>query len=182
MTFFFKTTTEYFIQLALFTCTFHRWILLTGEEICWICLNFTWLAQFFGVHPRAISRWLTDQSELALYVCYVLKNIKQNIAQRSFVHVWKLFLRCPFYLFSLIYSWQFLGPMISQDCLPGLRQLRPLYFSALDTLRIESPSIFLDKSGRGNLILSKLQIQTFLRRQSNRYRTIHCVCQIKAAI
>ena len=99
MTFFFKTTTEYFLHLALFTCTFHWWILLTGEEICWICFNFTSLAQFFGVHTRANSRWLTDQSELALYVCYVLKNIKQNIAQRSFVHVWKLLLRCPFPFF-----------------------------------------------------------------------------------
>ena len=53
------------------------------------------------------------------------------------------------------------------------------------TLRTESPSIFLDKSGRGRnlcrhprqFILSMLQIQIFLRRQSNRYRKIHCVCQ-----
>ena len=53
------------------------------------------------------------------------------------------------------------------------------------TLRTESPSIFLGKSGRGRnlcrhpqqFILSMLQIQIFLRRQSNRYRSIHCVCQ-----
>ena len=53
------------------------------------------------------------------------------------------------------------------------------------TLRTESPSIFLDKSGRERnlcrqprqFILSMLQIQIFLRRQSNRYRSIHCVCQ-----
>ena len=55
----------------------------------------------------------------------------------------------------------------------------------ISTLRTESPSIFLDKSGRGRnlcrhpqqFILSMLQIQIFLRRQSNRYRSIHCVCQ-----
>ena len=53
------------------------------------------------------------------------------------------------------------------------------------TLRTESPSIFPDESGRGRnlcrhprqFILSMLQIQFFLRRQSNRYRSIHCVCQ-----
>ena len=53
------------------------------------------------------------------------------------------------------------------------------------TLRTESPSIFLDKSGRGRnlcqhprqFILSLLQIQILLRRQSNGYRSIHCVCQ-----
>ena len=53
------------------------------------------------------------------------------------------------------------------------------------TLRTESPSIFLDESGRGRNLcrhprqstLSMLQIQIFLRRQSNRYRNIHCVCQ-----
>ena len=52
------------------------------------------------------------------------------------------------------------------------------------TLRTESLSSFLDKSGRGRnlcrhpqqFILSMLQIQIFLRRQSNRYRSIHCVC------
>ena len=51
------------------------------------------------------------------------------------------------------------------------------------TLRTESPSIFLDKSGRGRnlcryprqFILSMLEIQIFLWRQSNRYRSIHCV-------
>ena len=32
--FFFKTTTEYFLQIPLLICTFYRCILLTGEEIC----------------------------------------------------------------------------------------------------------------------------------------------------
>ena len=49
----------------------------------------------------------------------------------------------------------------------------------------QSPSIFLDKSGRGRnlcrhprqFIMSMLQIQIFWRRQSGRYRSIHCVCQ-----
>ena len=41
LTFLFKTITEYFLQLPLFICTYHRCILLTGEEICWSCLNFT---------------------------------------------------------------------------------------------------------------------------------------------
>ena len=50
-----------------FVCTFHRWILnCTGEEICWICRNFTAAVQFFGVHQRANGRCLTDQSECAL--------------------------------------------------------------------------------------------------------------------
>ena len=52
------------------------------------------------------------------------------------------------------------------------------------------PSIFLDKSGRGRnlcphprqFILSLLQIQIFLRCQSNRYHSIHWVCQLKAAV
>ena len=52
------------------------------------------------------------------------------------------------------------------------------------------PSIFLDKSGRGRnlcphprqFILSLLQIQIFLRCQSNHYHSIHWVCQIKAAV
>ena len=63
----------------------------------------------------------------------------------------------------------------------------------ISTLRTESPSIFLDKSGRGrnrtrkhwgreclpksSTKLSMLQIQINLRRQSNRYRSIQCVCQ-----
>ena len=34
LTFFFKTTTEYFLQPPLFICTFHRCILPTGEKIC----------------------------------------------------------------------------------------------------------------------------------------------------
>ena len=45
-------------------------------------------------------------------------------------------------------------------------------------------TLFLDKSGRGRnlcrhprqFILSMLQIQIFLQRQSNLYRSIHCVC------
>ena len=52
------------------------------------------------------------------------------------------------------------------------------------------PLIFLDKSRRGRnlcphprqFILSLLQIQIFLRCQSNRYHSIHWVCQIKAAV
>ena len=52
------------------------------------------------------------------------------------------------------------------------------------------PLIFLDKSGRGRnlcphpqqFILSLLQIQIFLRCQSNHYHSIHWVCQIKAAV
>ena len=71
--FFFKVATEYFLQLPLFICTFRRCILLTGWEICWICLNFTAQAQFLGVHLRANDRWLTDQYERALYFCYVIK-------------------------------------------------------------------------------------------------------------
>ena len=55
----------------------------------------------------------------------------------------------------------------------------------LPTLQTESPSIFPDESGRGRslcrhpwqFILTMLQIQIFLRRQSNRYHSIHCVCQ-----
>ena len=63
----------------------------------------------------------------------------------------------------------------------------------ISILRTESPSIFLDKSGRGRNLtrkhwgreclptsstkLSMLQIQIILRRQSNRYRNIQCVCQ-----
>ena len=65
---FFKTTTECFSS----TSTFHLYILsvhfrVTGEEICWICHNFTALNQFLGVHQRANGRRLTDQSESALY-------------------------------------------------------------------------------------------------------------------
>ena len=49
------------------------------------------------------------------------------------------------------------------------------------TLQTESPSIFLDKSGRGKNLCQHpqqfLQIQIFLRCQSNYYRSIHCVCQ-----
>ena len=63
----------------------------------------------------------------------------------------------------------------------------------ISTLRTESPSTSLDKSGRGRNLTRKdwgreclptswtkwsmLQIQIILRRQSNRYRSIHCVCQ-----
>ena len=66
----FMLETNYPSQLPLFICTFHRCILLTGGEICWICLNFTALAQFLGAHPRANDRWLTDQDERVLLLCY----------------------------------------------------------------------------------------------------------------
>ena len=52
----FKTTTEYFPHLPFFICTFHRCLLPAAEEICGICLNFTALAQFLGVYPRANGR------------------------------------------------------------------------------------------------------------------------------
>ena len=59
------------------------------------------------------------------------------------------------------------------------------FYTLSGTLRTESPSIFLDKSRRGKnlyrhprqFFLRMLQIQIFLRNQSNHYRSIHCVCQ-----
>ena len=72
LSFFFKMTIEYFLQLPLSICTFDQCILLTGEEICWICLNFTALAQCFGVHPQANGRCLIDQSEHTFYFCCVI--------------------------------------------------------------------------------------------------------------
>ena len=70
----------------------------------------------------------------------------------------------------------FLQSFANFDCL----------WNTIYTLRTEPPSIFLAKSGRGRnpcrhprqFILSMLQIRIFLRRLSNRYRSIHCVCQL----
>ena len=70
----------------------------------------------------------------------------------------------------------FLQSFANFDCL----------WNTIYTLRTEPSSIFLAKSGRGRnlcrhprkFILNMLQIRIFLRRQSNRYRSIHCVCQL----
>ena len=70
------------------TSTLHLYIssahfkLHTGEEICWICLNFTALA-FLGVHQRANGRWVIDQSERALYFRYVIKKHSCILAIRN---------------------------------------------------------------------------------------------------
>ena len=64
------------------------------------------------------------------------------------------------------------------------------FYTLSGTLRTESPSIFLDKSGRvrnlcrhpRQFFLSMLQIQIFLRHQSNRYRSIHCVCFLRGSL
>ena len=81
--FFLQNDNWVFSSTSIF-CTFHWCILLTAEEICWICLNFTALDQFFGMHPRANGRWVTDQSDSALYFCYVIMPVRPTVVFSPF--------------------------------------------------------------------------------------------------
>ena len=99
---FFKTTTECFSS----TSTFHLHILsvqfkVTGEEICWICLNFTALNQFLGVYQQANGRRLTDQSERALYFYCPRRDFAQKAKSRSGTLVTRAYIKESTYSWSI---------------------------------------------------------------------------------
>ena len=113
---------------------------------------------------------------------------QQTSANQNAVHLKNGFIwKCSreWLLWTGYASWGSLRKKPQSPTVKNIASLFKEFCQCFVTLRTESPSIFLDKSGRGRnlcrhpqqFILSMLQIQIFLRRQSNRYRSIHCVCQ-----
>ena len=67
----------FFLQLPLFICPFYRCILPSGGDL----LNLPKFYRASSVPWHALTgkwKWLTNQSEHAIYFCYVIKRDKQN--------------------------------------------------------------------------------------------------------